>query len=996
MSNRAREILESTLPLDARERRAFLDEACGGDAALRDEVEDLLARHEETAETREDCGAARSEAEQLQPPVSVAGHRIHFLIGEGGMGQVYRAEQLEPIRRAVALKVIRHGMETREVVARFESERQALALMNHANVARVFGAGATDQGRPYFSMEFVKGVSITTYCDRHRLTVDERLRLFTQVCDGVRHAHQKGIIHRDLKPSNVLVTIEDENAVPKIIDFGVAKAIQERLTDRTLFTQVGQLVGTPAYMSPEQAEMTQQDIDTRTDVYSLGVVLYELLTGALPFDSSDLKRAGDSPIERLIREVEPLRPSTRVSSDPDRSSEAARNRRTDARSLSRGLRGDLDWITMKALEKDRTRRYGSPSDLADDITRYLEHQPVEAGPPTVAYRFGKFARRHRVGLAAATAIAATMIIALVVSLGALTEARREANTSSRVLEFLSNVFIASDPYVAKGEDISARSLLDRAVESIDSELEDQPRVRVRLKNLMGSIYVTIGDYERAEKLLTEALETRTLLLGPEHLEVADSLHALSWLRFSQGHWEESRSLAEQGLEIRRQVYGESHLGTADSLYRLAFAETELGENQSALGHLQEALRIKERALGPAHPEVGEIHSQLGWVFNITGQDGAQAHLEQALTIMEREYGDESVQAAQCLHRLALVLTKKGDYQRARLLHERTLQINEKIFGPDHPRVADSLNNLGTFAWYASDLKAAKGYWERALTIREQAFGPDHPMLAQSLMNLALVLQAEGEGSRALSLMQRSLAIKVRTFGEESEEIANARINLGVALSSLGFEDEAERELQRALTVHEKLLGRESEQVATAVSYLGDFKLKTGKFDESREYFERALSIYESVWGADNPNLHGCVHGLASANRYLKRWDEAEALYQRALVLAESAHGPGNLKACVTVMGLANLQAGRGDLDRASETYSRAEALLKALGRDEEDYWIDDLWRAEYWALMGERGKAVGHVRAALEHGCRKSRILRDPELSQLQGDPEFQTVVAAF
>jgi non-specific serine/threonine protein kinase/serine/threonine-protein kinase len=312
------------------------------------------------------------------------------------MGEVWLAEQTEPIRRQVAMKVIKAGMDSAQVIARFEAERQALALMDHPAIATVFDGGTTPQGRPYFAMEYVKGEPITVYCDRHQLSTKERLGLFTQVCEGVQHAHQKGIIHRDLKPSNVLVTIQDDRPVPKIIDFGVAKATARQLTERSLFTELGILIGTPEYMSPEQAEMGVLDIDTRTDIYALGVLLYELLTGVLPFDSRELRQAGLSEIQRIIREKDPSRPSTRISRDGPGSTEAAKNRHTEPRRLVSELRGDLDWITMRALEKDRTRRYQTANALAMDVRRHLNDEPAAAGPPSASYRAIKFMRRHRV------------------------------------------------------------------------------------------------------------------------------------------------------------------------------------------------------------------------------------------------------------------------------------------------------------------------------------------------------------------------------------------------------------------------------------------------------------------------------------------------------------------------------------------------------------------------------------------------------------------------
>ena len=372
---------------------------------------------------------------QASPPNQIGPYKILEKIGEGGMGVVYVAEQERPLRRRVALKLIKLGMDTKQVLARFESERQALALMDHPAVAKVFDAGTTPDGRPYFAMEYVQGVPLTEYCDRHKLTTRARLELFRKVCDGVQHAHQKAIIHRDLKPSNVLVAIQDEKPMPKIIDFGVAKATAQRLTEQTVYTELGALIGTPEYMSPEQAEMTGQNIDTRTDVYSLGVMLYEMLVGALPFEPKELRSAGFDEIRRKIREDDPPRPSTRVSSLGERSTITAKNRQTDPSRLQSQLRGDLDWITMKALEKDRTRRYGSPAELASDLGRHLGDEPVLASPPSTVYRARKFVRRHRVGVAVTAAgvlVLLAFAVTMTVQTGRTAAERDRANREARL------------------------------------------------------------------------------------------------------------------------------------------------------------------------------------------------------------------------------------------------------------------------------------------------------------------------------------------------------------------------------------------------------------------------------------------------------------------------------------------------------------------------------------------------------------------------------------
>ncbi len=412
-------VFAAALETNPDQREAFLNGVCAANPALRASVEALLQAYEQ-------AGGFLNPDPEGQPtidhaPISertgstIGCYKLLEQIGEGGFGVVFMAEQQKPIQRKVALKVIKPGMDTREVVARFEAERQALALMDHPNIARVFDAGATESGRPYFAMELVKGIPITDYCDKTHLTPEERLRLFVSVCNAVQHAHQKGIIHRDIKPSNVLVTLHDSKPVVKVIDFGVAKAINQRLTERTLFTKFAQLVGTPMYMSPEQAELSGLDVDTRTDVYSLGVLLYELMTGVTPFDKKRLSEAGYDEVRRIIREEDPPKPSTKINTLGDSATNISMHRRMEPKRLSAWLKGDVDWIVMRALEKERTRRYETAKDLASDILRHLSHEPVDASPPSLPYRTRKFVRRHRIGVAATTA--AVLFVALLVSAG---------------------------------------------------------------------------------------------------------------------------------------------------------------------------------------------------------------------------------------------------------------------------------------------------------------------------------------------------------------------------------------------------------------------------------------------------------------------------------------------------------------------------------------------------------------------------------------------------
>ena len=495
-----------------------------------------------------------------RPGTLIGPYKLLEQIGEGGMGVVYMADQQTPVRRRVALKIIKAGMDTRQVIARFEAERQALALMDHSNIARVLDAGATDSGRPYFVMELVRGIPITEYCDQNNLPVHERLELFIQVCHAVQHAHQKGIIHRDLKPSNVLVTLNDGRAVPKVIDFGVAKATGQQLTDKTLFTAFAQMVGTPLYMSPEQAEMTSVDIDTRSDIYSLGVLLYELLTGTTPFDQQRMRSAAFDEIRRIIREEEPPKPSTRLSTLGESRTATAAHRQVDAHRLSQIVQGDLDWIVMKCLEKDRTRRYETATGLAEDIHRYLTDLPVKAGRPTRIYRLKKFIRRNKAGVLAGSAIAVALIMGLALATIGFIQARRQAVRAdlaavraTAVSDFLQQMLQSADPDQLKGQEYTLRQLLDDFSAGLSDQLASQPEVEADLQKTIGLAYLRL-DTGKCEQHLRRAMELRRSLRGEQHKEFADSLvdysYALSeqgrpgdsepYLRRAAGHLSETR------------------------------------------------------------------------------------------------------------------------------------------------------------------------------------------------------------------------------------------------------------------------------------------------------------------------------------------------------------------------------------------------------------------------------------------------------------------------
>jgi non-specific serine/threonine protein kinase/serine/threonine-protein kinase len=760
------------------------------------------------------------------------------------MGEVWLAEQTEPLRRQVALKIIKAGMDSAQVVARFEAERQALALMDHPAISTVFDGGSTPEGRPYFAMEYVKGEPITTYCDRQRLTTTERLELFTQVCEGVQHAHQKGIIHRDLKPSNVLVTIQDDRPVPKIIDFGVAKATARHLTERTLFTELGVLIGTPEYMSPEQAEMGNLDIDTRTDVYALGVMLYELLTGALPLDRKQLRQAGLAEIQRIIREKEPPRPSTRVTPLGPASTEAAKNRHTEPHRLVSQLRGDLDWITLRALEKDRTRRYQTANALAADVRRHLNSEPVFAGPPSAVYRAGKFVRRHRFGVAAAAALV-LLLAAFAAAMAAQAHriaqerdrANREAEAAHQVSEFLIRLFAVSDPSEARGNTITAREVLDTGSARIAQELAGQPAVQGRLMSTMGTVYQSLGLYKDSAALYRQSLDVRRRALGSRDPAVAASLHDLGTLLVQSGDHAGAEAALQQALALREALSGVDSpevAATVGSLAQLSYARGNYAKAEALFGRQLDTLR----RLSPGHQEaLSDSLNDLAMTVEQTRSDyaRAQALLRESLEIRRKLFAGTHPKIAQGLNNLGMAHFRMHEYGPAEALLRESLAMNRKLFGEPHPEVTANLNNLGLVARDRGDYATANALFAQVVAMDRQLLGPGHLDLARSLNNWGEALRLGGDAGRAESVFRESLAIHARALPRGHWQIAATQTMVARCLVEQRRFVEAERLMLEAYPIVEAQFGRGHRRVTAVVERAVALYEAWGKPDKAREW-----------------------------------------------------------------------------------------------------------------------------------------------------------------
>jgi tetratricopeptide (TPR) repeat protein len=943
---RIKEIVGAALEKEPSERGAYLDRACSEDGALRREIDSLLAAYE-LAGGLSGAPWEIDPVEQATPSQIIGRYRLLRELGVGGMGQVWLAEQISPVSRQCALKLIKSGIYDANAVRRFEAERQSLALMDHPAIAKVFDAGTTPSGQPYFAMEYVDGLPINEYCDRKRMGIRERLTLFMQVCEGVQHAHQKAIIHRDIKPSNILVVEIDGKPCPRIIDFGLAKAVEPARDGETFFTQLGALLGTPGYMSPEQADPSVRDVDTRTDVYSLGVVLYELLTGVLPFNSARFKKQHLDEMLRELREDTPQRPSSNVNMHRETLARRAADRATDAVTLAGLLRGDLDWITMKALEKDRDRRFGTPTELASDIRRYLNDLPVLAGKGDAGYRLRKYLRRHRVAVALG-AIAAVLVAAFsIVQAIQLRRLTRERDRADRITDFMTNMFKVPDPNEARGNAVTAREILDTSSKQIEAGLGQDAEVQSQLMGVMAETYLNLGLYSRAHELATLSWQNRQRTLGPNHPKTLESMTQMALTLYHEGHDRDAEQLIRSAIDLQQRQLGAENALTLQSRDDLAIFLEREGRYAEAEKLEREVVSVQSRKFGPEDPQTLRSVNNLASALKGESRfDEAQKEFRELLTTQRRVLGASHPSTIATMHNLANSLQEQGRYEEAEALYRETLSTSENVLGSEHPDTASTMITLANCINHNDTRRAeAEDLYRKALEIALRVAGPENSDTTRAEEGLANLLSSEGHNAEAEKLLRNVLAIRQRLLGPDHTDTLITQYNLATVLFHEGHLVEAEKLIHETFNLQTRVLGPEDPDTLASMAFEAKIMLSQKRPQEAEVLAHKAFDIQLRVLGPQHEDTLNSLFFRGHALVDLHRYPDADQLYRD---------------------NLGQIAAIKGDTSSA---------------------WYDF---ARIAACAGHRDEAFDYLARSIKAGNNDVASMRtDTEFRSLRSDPRF-------
>jgi serine/threonine-protein kinase len=890
---RIEELFEAAVELEPARRAELLERECAGDTMLFKQVESLILSEREAGSFIDGAirhAAQEYEADQSHPLMDrrIGPYEVVREIGHGGMGDVYLAHRADDeYQKQVAIKLVRSGLATSEVLRRFRSERQILANLDHPNIARLLDGGTTDTGAPYVVMDYVDGVPVDEYCDRNSLSIEDRLRLFGKICSAVHYAHQNLVVHRDIKPGNILVTAEGE---PRLLDFGVAKLLKSAEPLATIAETRGVAGMTPEYASPEQ--IRGEAITTASDIYSLGVVLYELLVGRRPYS---IDRSRPREIERAVCEQETDRPSAAITRkqpsaatgvDAATEDDIVRRRGTTTDRLRRRLRGDLDNIVMMAMRKEASRRYASVEQFWEDLRRHLEGLPVIARPATFGYRAQKFVRRHPIGSSAV--IAVVILVAALVGFytwrlaGERDRARLEAAKAARVSEFLTSLFEVSDPSQSKGETVTAKELLERGANRIKTDLTDQPEVQAAMMNVMGRVYLSLGLYDRAEPLLEESLSARWRLYGEKSPEVAESLLGMGRLHYSRGDYDGAVMLCRQALDLNRELLGSESLEVARSMNLLATALHSKGDYAASESMFRQVIDLRRKLQGPHNSDVLTNLSSLATVLIDKGDnEAAEPIMREVVDLRRSLYGDRDPQLAIDINNLAAALYSRSDLAGAEQLFRDSHALRRQVLGDEHPDVAEGLNNLAVVLRDEGKYEEAESLARQAISIETKNRGPDHWYVAYYQSTLGLVLYARGDLEGAESVFRKALDAYAKTFHEDNAYTAVPKLGLGLALTDRGRPDEAEPLLRKSLSVLQKRLPAGHWQTAIAESALGYSLASLKRFDEAEPLLLRSYSVIKAKRGEQSRAAKDCAERIVKLYDLWKKPDRA-AEY-RALV-----------------------------------------------------------------------------------------------------------------